>query len=160
MPNQHTTQGITVLQRNERILDAQLDGLSEEDLLLQPQPGGNCANWILGHIANSRSSMLRALGEEALWGEDERTIYGRNSEAITSADSPHLAMKQLQEDFKKAGEQVIACLETISDEKLDGQYSENSTLAEWINFLVWHESYHIGQFEYLRQLAGIDDKVI
>jgi hypothetical protein len=160
MPSQRAIHYIANLQIHERILKGQLDGLIPADLLLQPQPRGNCANWILGHITNSRSSMLKVLGEEPLWGEEERAIYGRESEPITSADSPHLPMDKLLEDFKMAGEQVIACLETITDKKLDEAYNENTTFAERINFLVWHESYHIGQFEYLRQLTGIDDKVI
>jgi uncharacterized damage-inducible protein DinB len=35
-----------------------------------------------------------------------------------------------------------------------------TTLGQLIFFLFWHESYHVGQPEYLRQLAGKDDKVI
>jgi uncharacterized damage-inducible protein DinB len=151
---------ISNLKRHEGVLEAQLEDLSEADLLLQPQPRGNCANWILGHITNSRSGMLRALNIEPIWGEEERAIYGRGSEPITSADSTHLSMKKLLEDFKAAGQGVIDCLETISDERLDEPHNENTSIAEWINFLVWHEAYHIGQFEYLRQLAGKDDKVI
>lgn len=160
MPTQRAIHYIANLQIHERVLASQLDGLTEEDMLLQPQPRGNCANWILGHITNSRTSMLKALKEEPVWGEEERAMYGRESAPITGADSPHLPLEKLLEDYKKAGERVMACLEKITDEQLDEQYSENTTLAEWINFLVWHESYHIGQFEYLRQLAGKNDKVI
>jgi|GEM_PF-5021639 len=29
-----------------------------------------------------------------------------------------------------------------------------------LSFLSWHETYHTGQTEYLRQLAGKDDQVI
>lgn len=153
MNSQRAKHFIANLQRHEGILDAQLDGLTDHDLLLQPQPRGNCANWILGHITNARSGMLKALKEEPLWGEEERAIYGRGSEPITGVESPHLAMERLLNDYKEAGRRVIARLEAISDEELDGQYNEKSSLAEWMNFLVWHESYHIGQFEYLRQLA-------
>jgi len=34
------------------------------------------------------------------------------------------------------------------------------TIAERLRFLMWHETYHVGQTEYLRQLAGKGDKVI
>ena len=34
------------------------------------------------------------------------------------------------------------------------------TLGERLFFLYFHETYHAGQTEYLRQLAGKDDKVI
>ena len=33
-------------------------------------------------------------------------------------------------------------------------------LSERIFFLYFHETYHVGQTELLRQLTGVDDKVI
>ena len=33
----------TVVKRN-------LEGLTHEESLVQPQPGGNCLNWIVGHL--------------------------------------------------------------------------------------------------------------
>jgi uncharacterized damage-inducible protein DinB len=35
-----------------------------------------------------------------------------------------------------------------------------TTLGQLIFYLYWHESYHTGQTEALRQLAGTNDKVI
>lgn len=37
---------------------------------------------------------------------------------------------------------------------------ETNSVAERIASLIWHETYHLGQTEYLRQLAGTNDKVI
>ncbi len=34
------------------------------------------------------------------------------------------------------------------------------TTAEMLHFLCWHETYHIGQTELLRQVIGKNDKVI
>jgi uncharacterized damage-inducible protein DinB len=34
------------------------------------------------------------------------------------------------------------------------------TTAEFLHFLLWHETYHAGQTELLRQLSGTNDKVI
>ena len=38
--------------------------------------------------------------------------------------------------------------------------NQKSTLGERLFFLYFHETYHVGQTEFLRQLAGKDDKVI
>ena len=35
-----------------------------------------------------------------------------------------------------------------------------TTLGERLVFLHWHETYHVGQLELLRQLAGTNDAVI
>jgi len=51
----------------------------------------------------------------------------------------------------------------MTSEDLDkeiGEDEEKVTLGMRIEFLSWHEAYHTGQTEYLRQLAGTDDKVI
>jgi hypothetical protein len=34
------------------------------------------------------------------------------------------------------------------------------SVAQWLHFLLWHEAYHLGNLEILRQLTGKDDKVI
>ena len=33
-------------------------------------------------------------------------------------------------------------------------------IAYWIFFLYFHDSYHVGQTEILRQAAGVDDQII
>ena len=148
------------LQVDERTLHRQLNGLTNEDLLLQPEMRGNCANWVLGHLVLSRSELMERLGLAPLWSAEETAIYDRDTEPITGASSPHLSMDRLLADFKTAGEQLIARLETITDDELDAPYTETATLGRSVNFTIWHEGYHVGQFEYLRQLTGVNDKVI
>jgi uncharacterized damage-inducible protein DinB len=58
---------------------------------------------------------------------------------------------------------LAARLQTATVEELAGEVQSflgTTTLGQLIFFLYWHESYHTGQPEYLRQLAGKDDKVI
>ncbi|MEL6306913.1 MAG: DinB family protein [Bacteroidota bacterium] len=146
------------LKINQYIINAQLDGFSDEDALIQPAMRGNCANWILGHIIYGRNTMLERLGEETFWGEEHRVMYAFGSEAITSADSPHIAYSELMPLLESTLETIIACLEKMTEEDLDAPIRD-TTLGESFSFLVWHEAYHSGQFEYLRQLTGADDQV-
>ena len=46
---------ITALGRNLDVIKAQTKGLSHADSLLQLPFRGNCLNWVLGHIAGTRS---------------------------------------------------------------------------------------------------------
>jgi len=160
MTNQRAEDLIYRLQVNGRVLLRQIEGLTGEDLLRQPDMRGNCFNWVLGHIVSNRNSILKSLGAEEIWGEDERALYGRESQPITGAESPHLSMERLLEDHRISGERIEARLETITDAELDVMRNEETSVWRWISFLVWHEAYHTGQFEYLRQLSGVDDKVI
>lgn len=148
------------LEINNNILQRQIEGLTDADLLLQPESRGNCFNWVLGHIVNSRNGILKALGAEVVWDEEKDALYGRESAPITGADDPHLPMVELLEAHRISGERIVQRLESITDEELDVMRNERTSVWRWVSFLVWHDAYHTGQFEYLRQLSGIDDKVI
>ena len=145
---------------DQRVIRRQLDGLQESDLFLQPQPRGNCANWILGHIVQSRQDILRSLGLDVFWTEEEEAIYKFGSEPITSQDCPHLPLERLLNDMVRSEEMIVTRLQSITDDELDVLDDEEPSLGKTINFQIWHEGYHTGQFEVLRQLSGVNDKVI
>lgn len=42
---------------NYMALQRNTAGLSHEDSLVQPQPAGNCLNWVLGHILAHRNDV-------------------------------------------------------------------------------------------------------
>ena len=46
------------------IMKNQTSGLSQEDSLIQPQPGGNCMNWVMGHLALNLTIILEILGAQ------------------------------------------------------------------------------------------------
>ena len=50
---------------NTWVILKQVEGLTHEDSLIQPPFRGNCLNWVLGHIADNRNTMLRFAGELA-----------------------------------------------------------------------------------------------
>lgn len=148
------------LQVDQRVIRRQLDGLQESDLFLQPQPRGNCANWVLGHIVQNRQELLRTLGLEVFWTEAQEAIYKFGSEPITSQDCPHLPLERLLNDMVRSEDMIVTRLQSITDEELDVLDEDETSLGKTINFQIWHEGYHVGQFEVLRQLSGVNDKVI
>ena len=144
---------------NHRVLHMQIDGLSHEDSLLQPPFRGNNLNWVLGHIIASRSTALAILGGEPVWTKEEAAPYAQESEPITAANAHPL--EKLVADLDTAQERLEVALEQVTMEELahvpDGK---DRSLGERLSFLYWHEGYHTGQTELLRQLAGTDDKII
>ena len=154
---------IAGLERNLGIIKAQTEGLSHADSLLQPPFRGNCLNWVLGHMADNRNTMLRLLGEEAIIGEAQAKRYGYDSEPVCGDEDDILTLEQLLAVLEQGQSALAARLEKITAEELAGEVESflgTSTLGQLIFFLYWHETYHVGQPEYLRQLAGKDDKVI
>jgi hypothetical protein len=146
---------------NHWVATHQTDGLTHEDSLLQLPFRGNCLNWVLGHILVSRESALKMLGIDGSWTEAEIARYKFDSEPITSPDDPAiLSLERLLADFERTQEQIADGFAEISEHQLAEKDERGRTVAERLLFLAWHEGYHLGQTEYLRQLAGKDDKVI
>jgi DinB superfamily len=141
-----------------RVINRQLDGVTHEESLVQPPFRGNCLNWVLGHIVVSRGSVLTTLGEPLPWSEEEVARYERNSDPVTTADQA-LSLVQLQALLEDSQNRILAGLSRVTPDYL-AEKLEEETRAERIAFSNWHETYHVGQLELLRQLAGKDDKII
>lgn len=140
------------------VIHRQLNDLTHADSLLQPPFRGNCLNWVLGHIVFSRGSVLTLLGEDVPWTTEESDRYIRNSEPVTN-EKDALPLQRLLNGLEESQARILSGLQKVSAEKL-ATMSDDRTVAEQIAFLQWHETYHVGQLEPLRQLAGKNDKVI
>jgi uncharacterized damage-inducible protein DinB len=151
------------LERNLGNVKAQTQGLTHADTLLQLPFRGNCLNWVLGHIASTRNTMLRFLGEEAILNDAQIKRYGHGSEPVCGEGADILTLEQLLAMLEQSQTAIAARLQTMEAEELEREvqsFRGTTTLGQLLFFLYWHESYHAGQTEILRQLAGKDDKVI
>jgi uncharacterized protein YciI len=147
---------------NGQLIMMQADGLTHADSLLQLPFRGNCLNWVLGHILSNRSRVLDLLGETPFWGEEEVARYARGSEPITS-EGQALPLERLLEDLERSQELIKAALARVTPQEMAAPLEGDKggrTLGELLVGLHWHETYHAGQLEILRQLAGKDDVVI
>jgi uncharacterized damage-inducible protein DinB len=145
---------------NVGVIRSQVAGLSHEDSLLQLPFRGNCLNWVLGHIVHSRQAILHLLAVEPLWDQAQYARYGRESEPI-AVDEDVLPLSQILADLAASQEKILARLAEMDAADFENVPSgDERTVGEQVAFLSWHETYHTGQTEYLRQLAGTDDKII
>jgi hypothetical protein len=147
---------------NTRVIARQTAGLTHADSLLQPPMRGNCLNWVLGHIAVHRDYVLEALGEEKVLGEGPVARYDLGSAPILGEEEGVLPLETLLAAINQAQKRIAAALARVSEADLakEAPKSEPNSVARQVTFLYWHETYHTGQTEYLRQLAGTDDQVI
>jgi len=150
-------------ERNLEMIKMQTKGLSHEDSLLQPPFRGNCLNWVLGHIVETRDRILELLGELPIGGEGVRARYGYGSEPVCADGEGVLRLETLLEALERSQERINAALQRITVAELAKETEDHrgkTTVAERLFFLYFHETYHVGQTELLRQLAGTNDKVI
>jgi hypothetical protein len=145
-----------------RVIHMQTQGLTNADSLIQPPFRGNCLNWVLGHILVGRNQVLELLGEPQIWGEAEAARYRSGSDPVT-AEEQAVSFEQLLADLDRSQARIAAALESVSpaflSEPEESSESEQCR-GQAVAFLHWHETYHTGQLELLRQLAGKNDAII
>jgi uncharacterized protein YciI len=147
---------------NRQVIEMQADGLTHADSLLQLPFRGNCLNWVLGHILANRNRVVDLLGETPFWSEEDVARYARGSEPIAS-EGQALPLERLLEDLERSQGLIEAGLAQVAHRELAAPVAGDKrgrALGELLVGLHWHETYHIGQLEILRQLAGKDDVVI
>jgi uncharacterized damage-inducible protein DinB len=144
------------------IIHRQTDGITNEESVIQPPVRGNCMNWILGHILTERDFVLKLLGEDPVFSQSETARYQRESDPVTGF-TDGLPFDQLMAKLDLSQLRIEEGLKTVTLERL-AEMAEAGTRKDPVGAIIayihWHETYHTGQFELLRQLAGKNDKVI
>jgi uncharacterized damage-inducible protein DinB len=141
------------------IVDAQTEGLSQEDLLLQPQPGGNCMLWVLGHMVESMKDLVVELGGPEPEGFHAYKRFERTSDPLLEDEAGLPDLGTIRQDFAALSSLAVQALDSQSDAYFK-ESGWSGTKGATILFFAFHMSYHAGQLEYLRNLAGKTEKVI
>jgi hypothetical protein len=135
-------------------LERNLDGVDEGECLASPETGGNCINWIVGHLLLSRDGVHALLGLDPAWSPSMGSSdpYRRGAtEFLTERAVP---LSELRLALGRSQAAVIAALDQISPGRLAEQATETMTVGERLAFLGFHESYHVGQTGLLRRVLG------
>lgn len=154
---------VKAFERNTRIIEMQANGLSHADSLIQTEYNINCFNWVVGHVAQYRDELLGFLGHERLLSPEASDRYARESHPIIE-DGPNVVQfAELVALARSSQDRLAAVLGSMTEE----QYAEQRTTGERsftvgssVFFHYFHDTYHVGQTELLRQVAGVDDSII
>ena len=142
-----------------KVLQANVAGITQEESLIQPSPGGNCQNWVVGHLACIYNKVLPMLGQERVMEEEALKRYDRGAPPIEDA-AEALELRDLIAAFEKATERVDAGLAGLSPEALDQKVPDspsgnpNETVRSLLSTIFFHQAYHAGQTGILRRIAG------
>jgi hypothetical protein len=157
---------IETLHTNQWIIGKQTEGLSHADTLLSLPFRGNCMNWVLGHIVEHRDWMLRAVDLPTHMAAEEALLYRRGSDPITVENA--VGLDRLMAYLSLTKGQITDILDGASADFLK-EVPEGRILLEShkgknrldrLQGLLWHEAYHVGQLEILRQLTGVNDRIL
>jgi len=140
---------------NHWLIGVLIEGLTHDDSLVQPPYEGNCLNWVLGHILSGRHVAMKLVGAAPVWSQEEIDIYKTGSPPITNSDQA-IPLEKLVSDLDQSQERIAAALGEKSEAALLEEAETDRGLkpiSQHLAELNWHETYHIGQLELLRDLA-------
>ncbi len=141
-----------------RVLHRNVDDLTQEDSLVQPQPAGNCLNWVVGHLLSTWNATLGVLGQEPVL-PDRLQRYQRGSETLRDP-AEALPLNHLLAAWDDACARADAGLAAFPAERLDEpapfspRKDPNETMRSLLTLLIFHQAYHTGQASLLRRIAG------
>jgi hypothetical protein len=152
-----------MLSGEAEILRQQTNGLSHADSLLQPQPGGNCLNWVVGHLVENLVEIIRVIQAELPPDLPDLDRYRINSEPIRGEEDGVLPLQLLVDTYGKLTQILTKQLENLPEEYFEEEidFWQGKARRGYIAFFYFfHNTYHIGQLEQLRNLAGKTEKII
>lgn len=135
-----------------------LEGITHQDSLVQPQPNGNSLNWVLGHLLWVYNDALRLLGQQPVMDSAALERYKRGSDPL---DPTHaIDLQELTAAWNQAVERVDAGLAELTADVLDRPApsspsgNPNETVRSLVSTVMFHQAYHSGQLGLLRRIAG------
>ena len=140
---------------NDDIVSRALEGLTTSELSHRPTDKNNPVLWLAGHVAETRATLLRVLGEpfDTTWGN----LFVRGATLQEPAGYP--SVEEIKRILVKINAKLYATLEGLDDVRLaqpaQGFEMPNAkTVADQIAFFALHDSYHVGQMGYVRKGLG------
>ena len=145
----------------QRIVRLNTDGLTQADSLIQPQPAGNCLNWVVGHLVCVYQHVLPMLEQWPVLKTSALQRYDRCSIPIKDA-ADALDLSELLSAWDESSARVDAGLASLRAETLNAPApfsptgDPNETVRSLLNTILFHQAYHAGQTGILRRIAGKD----
>ena len=141
------------------VVNANTHGLTHEDSLVEPQPGGNRLNWVLGHLVSVYDGFLPLLKQEPVMGPGALQRFARGAPPLTDP-AEAVDFGRLLAAWNQASERVDAGLASLDPGILDRPVPHSpsgnpgETVRSLITTVMFHQAYHAGQTAVLRRIAG------
>ena len=151
--------GLASLEKSRWFLNAMLEGLSEDQLMVRPCGSANHAMWCAGHIAVTEDMFLVAMsGEPSNLPDQWNALFAYQT---TPSDDAALypSREALEAGLVGCREALVLYLSALSEEDLskampDGLSTLAPTYAHVANALAFHEGVHSGQISVCRRMDG------
>ena len=135
-----------------------IEGITHPESLQSPPGGGNCLNWVLSHILNSRNGVFPWIGLEPFWGEEHSGRYGRGSPPLTDP-AEAVPFQELERLYGESQQWLFSRLPELNKQQLQAALPNpgpvlGTTVREGLVTVAFHEAYHVGKTALLRRVLG------
>ncbi|MGB7624939.1 MAG: DinB family protein [Terriglobia bacterium] len=154
---------IEIFRNNARtthtVVRLNVEGLIHEDTLIQPTPGGNCLNWVVGHLVCIYDEVLPMLGQKPVMERGALKRYARGTPPLCDP-AEALQLRELVSAWEEASKRFDAGLSGLTSKALDAPApasptkNPDETLRSLLALVSFHQAYHAGQTGLLRRIAG------
>jgi uncharacterized damage-inducible protein DinB len=142
---------------NTSIAKSTVKELAEESLKKRFE-GSNSIHWLVGHLALCRRMICGFIDldlDEVEW--KAQFDMGSSPELPDDCPSPGA----LLEDYTSIGEKMCARLKEMTPDEFEKLMKfivseEERTVMHNLQFMYWHESYHIGQIAMVARILGCE----
>jgi len=142
-----------------QVVHRNVDGITHQESLLQPEPGGNCLNWVMGHLVWAYAGALPLVRQKPMLNQDHLSQYARGGPPLTDP-SRAVDFGQLlaawDDSTRRMDDGLAGCpLETLG-QRAPGSPTNNpdETVGSLLATIMFHQAYHSGQTAVLRRLIG------
>lgn len=137
-----------LIKYNSRFLLKKISGIEKSLLFNRPNHNLNPMIWIFGHIVFSRAEMVEVMGLDPKAGELAEFFASGTFPRNDPAEYPHI--DELATNLERLGDQIADLLNEGGDKLLARRaWGKYDTVGKHIVSGYIHESYHIGEINYL-----------
>jgi uncharacterized damage-inducible protein DinB len=142
-----------------QIIQRNLEGISQTESLVQPQPAGNCINWVAGHLLWVYDQALAMLNHEPVLGVDALQRYARGTPALTNT-AEAMELSELVKKIDVAVSRLDVAFDGVTEAELNAKApfsptnNPDETVRSLLGLVTFHQAYHAGQLGVLRRIAG------
>jgi DinB superfamily len=143
----------------QAVVRMNLEGITHAESLVQPQPDGNCLNWVLGHLVCIYGRALPLVGQEPVTLGGALDRYDRGTPPMVDP-AEAIDLSELVAAWDTVTAAWDAGLAGFPADTLDQPApfspsgNPNETVRSLISTVAFHQAYHAGQLGVLRRVAG------
>lgn len=141
---------------------ANVAGMTLEHSLVQPLAGGNCANWMLGHLTAVQNGVMGLVGDAPVWDDPRLAQPSSFFAPITRAEQA-LDWDTMVGRFLDSSDRCIAGVGALTEAQMAvpvaDPFGGATPRGQLLALLSFHQAYHVGQLGTARRLAGLPGAV-